>query len=143
MCAAHLGRGQLSSPPQPEHLPLPSFCELRDSRVPVGERREFPRLPLNLRVKIRRVADRLPEHPITSATANISCSGLLLVTDHPLEPGTALDLEVLLAGHPLGGLNLRMFSRAHVVRHAPTGRPGWTGVAAVFDDITFDRDPVP
>jgi len=142
MCAAHLGRGQLSSS-QAERLPSPSFCELRDQYVPVDERREFPRLPLSLRVKIRRVADRMPEQPFTSATANISCGGLLLVVDRLLEPGTTLDLEVLMADHPLGGPSLRMYSRAHVVRHAPTGRPGWSGVAAVFDDITFDRDPAP
>jgi hypothetical protein len=143
MCAAHLGRGQLSSTGASERLPSPSYCELLDQYARPEERREFPRLPLNLIVNIRRVADRLQAEPICVPTANISCGGLLMLLDRAFEPGTRLDLEVLMADHPLNGPSLRMFSRAHVVRQAPTGRLGWTGVAAVFDDIAFDRDPAP
>lgn len=141
MCAAHLGRGQLSATGAAERLPSPSFCELVEQYARSDERREFPRLPLSLPVNIRRVGDRLQAEPIHVSTANISCSGVLLILDRALEPGTTLDLEVVMADHPLGGPSLRMFSRAHVVRKSPAGRPGWTGVAAVFDDISFDRDP--
>lgn len=143
MGGAHLGRGQLSSADAGELLPSPSFCELRDRYVRLDERRQFPRLPLNLKVRIRRVADRLEPEPIQSSTANISCGGLFLVIERMFEPGTTLDLEVVMAEQPLGGPSLRMFSRAHVVRQSPAGRPGWKGVAAVFDDIAFDRDPAP
>jgi c-di-GMP-binding flagellar brake protein YcgR len=141
MCAAHLGRGQLSSTGPAERLPSPSFCELLDQYTRLDERREFPRLPLSLTVNIRRVGDRLQPEPIRVSTANISCGGLLLILDRALEPGTTLDLEVVMADHPLGGPSLRMFSRAHVVRQSPAGRLGSTAVAAVFDDISFDRDP--
>jgi c-di-GMP-binding flagellar brake protein YcgR len=141
MCAAHLGRGQVSSTGAAERLPSPSFCELVDQYTRLDERREFPRLPLSLTVNIRRVGGRLQPEPIRVSTANISCGGLLLILDRALEPGTTLDLEVVMADHPLGGPSLRMFSRAHVVRQSPAGRLGWTGVAAVFDDISFDRDP--
>jgi len=141
MCAAHLGRGQLSSTGAAERLPSPSFCELVDQYARLDERRQFPRLPLSLTVNIRRVGDKLQPEPLRVSTANISCSGLLLVVDHTLAPGTPLDLEVVMADHPLGGPSLRMFSRAHVVRQSPAGRLGWTAVAAVFDDISFDRDP--
>ncbi len=143
MCAAHLGRGQLSSNVAAERLPSPSFCELRDCYARPDERRQFPRLPLSLQVNIRRVADRMELEPIRSSTMDISCGGLFLVVDRPLAPGTTLDLEVLMADHPLGGPSMRMFSRARVVRQSPARRHGWTGVAAVFDDITFDRDPAP
>ena len=142
MCAAHLGRGQLSAKAA-ERLPSPSFCELRDRYARADERREFPRLPLSLMVNIRSVGGRPPQKPMTSVTANISCGGLMLVLDRPLAPGTTLDLEVVMADRPLGGPSMRMFSHARVVRQSPLTRPGWSGVAAVFDDITFDRDPAP
>lgn len=141
MCAAHLGRGQLSSSGAAERLASPSFCELVDQYARLDERREFPRLPLSLTVNIRRVAGRMQVEPIRVSTANISCGGLLLILDRALEPGASLDLEVVMADQPLGGPSLRMFARAHVVRQSPAGRLGWTGVAAVFDDISFDRDP--
>lgn len=147
MCAAHTGKwGQFSSEADcaaANRLPSPSFCELRELYARPDERRQFPRLPLSLRVNIRRIADQLESDEIQAATADISCGGLYFVVNRKLEPGTALDLEVLMADHPLGGPSMRMFTRAHVVRQSPAGRPGWTGVAAVFDDITFDRDPAP
>lgn len=147
MCAAHTGKwGQFSLDADlaaASRLPSPSFCELREIYARTDERRQFPRLPLSLQVNIRRVGDKLEPEEITAATADISCGGIFFVVNRKLEPGTALDMEVLMANKPLGGPSMRMFTRAHVVRQSPFGPPGWTGVAAIFDDITFDRDPAP
>lgn len=149
MCAAHLGKwGTLSSVAEElvskvESDLSASVCELRDRYVRLDERRQFPRLPLNLPVQVRRVAGRPEGQPVRATTDDISCGGLYFVSSRKLAPGTVLDLEVVMADQPLGGPSIRMFTRAHVVRVSPTGRPGWVGVAAVFDDISFDRDPSP
>jgi len=146
MCAAHTGKwGAFPSVEADSagRLPSPSFCELREQYIRLEERRQFPRLPLRLKVSIRRVGGRIEPAPVPAATADISCGGLRFLTDRKLAPGTSLDLEILMADQPMGGPSLRMFTHAHVIRQSPTGRPGWTGVAAVFDDILFDRDPTP
>ncbi len=143
MCAAHPSKWGNLSPGNGSGAaaPVGTVCELRDRYIRADERRQFPRLPLNLQVSVRRVGDRLETEPIRARTSDISCGGLSFHTDRKLEAGATLDLEVLMAEQPLGGPSIRMYTRAHVVRLAPAGRPGWTDVGAVFDDILFDRDP--
>lgn len=145
--AAHPGKWGPVSPAEDfsseQLFPSATACELRDLYIRNEERRQFPRLPLNLPVQVRRIGGQIVTQPAETRTVNISCGGIFFVINRTLEPGASLDLEVLMAHEPLGGPSLRMFARARVVRKSPAGQPGWTGVAAVFDDISFDHDPAP
>ncbi|MGH9816017.1 MAG: PilZ domain-containing protein [Candidatus Acidiferrales bacterium] len=147
MRAAHPGKWASVSPAEDfsseQLFPSATACELRDLYIRNEERRQFPRLPLNLPVQVRRIGGQIVTQPAETRTVNISCGGIFFVINRTLEPEVSLDLEIRMAHEPLGGASLRMFARARVVRLSPVGRAGWTGVAAVFDDIAFDHDPVP
>ena len=78
--------------------------------------------------------------PVTLVTKNISSSGVYFLCPRWIEPGTPIELEVGLVDRPLGRGSVRMTTAAHIVRVEPADTPGWHGVAATFDDITFQRD---
>src|SRR5579862_2638540 len=59
-----------------------------------------------------------------------------------IQAGAAIDLEVALVDRPLGQGCVQMRTAAHVVRVDETETPGWSGYAASFDDISFERDDV-
>ncbi|MGH9796137.1 MAG: PilZ domain-containing protein [Candidatus Acidiferrales bacterium] len=145
--AAHPGKWGSVSPAEDfsseQLFPSATACELRDLYIRNEERREFPRLPLNLPVQVRRIGGRIATQPAETRTVNISCGGVFFVIHRAFAPGVSLDLEIRMAPEPLGGASLRLFARARVVRLSPVGRAGRTGVAAVFDDIAFDPAPVP
>ncbi len=145
--AAHPGKWGPVSPAEDfsseQLFPSATACELRDLYIRNEERRQFPRLPLNLPVQVRRIGGRIETQPAETRTVNISCGGVFFVINRAFAPGVSLDLEIRMAPEPPGGASLRLFARARVVRLSPVGRAGRTGVGAVFDDIAFDHDPVP
>lgn len=104
------------------------------------ERRFHARAALNLPLRLRRVGDQVEPTPVTLLTRNISSSGVFFLAPKPIAPGTAIELEVALVDRPLGQGSVRMSTAARVVRSEPAASPGWHGVAAMFDDIAFDRD---
>ncbi len=129
----------------------PAWTKLRGfARVPthaVGvaqDRRAYPRAALSLPLRLKRVAGQRDPVPISLVTKNISSSGVYFLCPRWVEPGTPIELEVGLVERPLGRGSVRMTTAAHVVRIEPTETPGWHGLAATFDDITFQRDePIP
>jgi len=104
------------------------------------ERRLHPRAALRLPLRLIRVAGQPEPVPVTLLTKDISSSGVYFLAPRPIGPGTPIELEVALVDRPLGRGSVRMSTAAHVVRMEASETPGWHGVAATFDDITFQRD---
>jgi hypothetical protein len=93
---------------------------------------------------LKRVGGQREPQPVSLLTKNISSSGVYFLCPRWIEPGTAIELEVGLVDRPLGRGSVRMTTAAHIVRVDPTDTPGWHGLAASFDDISFVRDePIP
>ncbi len=110
----------------------------------VDERRAYPRAALSLPLRLKRVAGQREPSAVTLLTKNISSSGIYFLCPRWIEAGTPIELEVALVDRPIGQGSVRMTTAAHVVRVEPTNTPGWHGLAATFDDITFQRDePIP
>ena len=108
------------------------------------ERRSYPRAALSLPLHLKRVAGQREPQPVTLLTKNISSSGVFFLCPRWIEPGTPIELEVGLVDRPLGRGSVRMTAAAHIVRVERTDTPGWHGLAASFDDISFKRDdPIP
>ena len=118
----------------------------RFSRVPthvVGvayEKRSYPRAALRLALRLVRVAGHRESKEVTLVTRNISSSGVYFLSPQYIKPGTPIELEVALGERPLGRGSVRMTTVAHIVRAEPADSPGWHGLAASFDDISFHRD---
>jgi hypothetical protein len=109
----------------------------------VRERRAYVRALLALPLHVRTIAGR-PEAGLTTLrTQDISSSGLFFLCPRRIEPGTPIEMEVVLVDKPSGG-TVRMCTQACIVRAEEAATPGWHGLAAAFDDITFIRDePLP
>jgi hypothetical protein len=76
-------------------------------------------------------------------TQDISSSGIFFLSPRRIEPGTTLEMEVVLVNKKFGG-TVRMCTQASIVRAEEAATPGWHGLAVAFDDITFVRDePLP
>jgi hypothetical protein len=131
--------------------PIGAFRRPRGiARVPthtVGhaqERRAYARANLALPVSLRSVAGRAESGTPVLSTQDISSSGIFFLCPRRIEPGTPIEMEVTLVDNPMGRGVVRMRTRACVVRVESTETPGWHGLAAAFDDITFVRDePLP
>jgi hypothetical protein len=104
------------------------------------EQRERPRAALKLPLKLRSVAGVMEEYPVTLVTRDISSSGVYFLCPKSLEPGTSIELDIVLVSRPLGYGNVVVSSKAQVRRTEPANMPGWYGIAASFDDFAFDRD---
>jgi len=104
------------------------------------EQRERPRAALRLPLKLRSVAGRKEEFPVTLVTRDISSSGVFFLCPKALAPGTEIELDIVLVSRPLGYGNVVVSSRARVERAEAANMPGWHGIAASFDDFAFDRD---
>ncbi len=110
----------------------------------VHERRAYPRAALRLPLRLKRVAGQREALDVSLLTKNISSSGVYFLCPFGIEPDTPIELEVALVERPLGRGSVRMSTAAHIVRAEPAETPGWQGLAASFDDITFERDePIP
>jgi hypothetical protein len=128
-------------------MPLQPLNPIRRfARVPthaVGvfpEQREYPRASLRLPLRLRSVAGRAEESPITLVTRDISSSGVFFLCPRDLALDTSIELEVVLVSRPMGRGNVVIVSHARVSRVEPAATPGWFGVAASFEDLEFDRD---
>jgi PilZ domain len=136
-------------PNLPVLRPLPLHTDTqprRFARVPthaVGvhpEQREYPRATLKLPLRLRSVNEVPEEFPITLVTRDISSTGVYFLCPKQLDPGSFLELEIVLMSRPMGRGNVVLTTRAHVLRYEAAAVPGWFGIAASFDDVQFDRD---
>jgi hypothetical protein len=118
----------------------------RFARVPthaVGvfpEHREYPRASLRLPLRLRGIAGRAEDFPITLVTRDISSSGVFFLCPRKLSSGSQIELEVVLISRPMGRGNVVIVTKARVTRVEPAAMPGWFGIAASFDELEFDRD---
>jgi PilZ domain len=128
-------------------MPLLSETKTRQFvRVPthaVGvhpEHREYPRATLRLPLRLRSVNDLQEKFPITLVTRDISSSGVYFLCPKELAAGTRIEIEIILVSRPMGRGNVVVATAARVKRLEPAATPGWYGVAALFEDVVFDRD---
>jgi hypothetical protein len=128
-------------------MPLLSDTKTRQFvRVPthaVGvhpEHREYPRATLRLPLRLRSVNDVQEKYPITLVTRDISSSGVFFLCPKELAAGTKIEIEIILVSRPMGRGNVVVATAARVKRLEPAAMPGWYGVAALFEDVAFDRD---
>lgn len=139
MCAAARSNELHTLEPSPQGLAGPRLSPVQ---AMADDRRIYPRLPLNLTVRLKRVGGR-PEPQLRDLRGlDISCSGVRFASSRRLEPGTTVDLEIIL-GEKRTGPDMKMHTAARVVRVEDVGQPGYLSVAAVFDDITLCRGPRP
>jgi hypothetical protein len=111
---------------------------------PPEERRAYARAKLSLPMRVNRIAGQRERSVEPLRTSNISSSGVLFLCPHRIEPGTPIQIEVCLVDRPFGRGTVRMKTEAHIVRAEPASREGWHALAAMFDDITFQREePLP
>jgi hypothetical protein len=104
------------------------------------EHREYPRATLRLPLRLRSVNNILEEFPITLVTRDISSTGVFFLCPKQLALGTQIELEIVLVSRPMGRGNVVVATTARVQRLEPAAMPRWYGVAALFDDMCFDRD---
>ena len=104
------------------------------------EHREYPRATLRLPLRLRSVNNVLEKFPITLVTRDISSTGVFFLCPKELALGTQIELEIVLVSRPMGRGNVVVATTARVRRLEPAAMPGWYGVAALFDDMSFDRD---
>ena len=128
-------------------MPLLSETKTRQFvRVPthaVGvhpEHREYPRATLRLPLRLRSVNDVREKYPITLVTRDISSSGVFFLCPKALAAGTKIEIEIILVSRPMGRGNVVVATAARVKRLEPAATPGWYGIAALFEDVVFDRD---
>jgi hypothetical protein len=110
---------------------------------PVGrtnERRGYARVRLSFSLRVRRVAGQREGRKRPLRTMDISSSGVYFLSPRHVEPGTPIQLELLIVDRPAGRGSVRMCTEAHVVRADKGPNAGWYGLAAAFDDISFLRD---
>jgi hypothetical protein len=104
------------------------------------EHREYPRATLRLPLRLRSVNDVQEKFPITLVTRDISSSGVFFLCPKQLAAGTRIEIEIILVSRPMGRGNVVVATSARVKRLEPAATPGWYGVAALFEDVVFDRD---
>ena len=104
------------------------------------EHREYPRATLRLPLRLRSVNDIQERYPITLVTRDISSSGVFFLCPKVLAAGTRIEIEIVLVSRPMGRGNVVVATAARIQRLEPAATPGWYGVAALFEDVVFDRD---
>jgi hypothetical protein len=104
-----------------------------------SERRAYVRANLTLPLSVRTVAGRAETGLASLSTKDISSSGIFFLSPRRIEPGTSIEMEVTLVDNSGRG-TVKMRTQACVVRAQDAPKPGWHGLAASFDDITFIRD---
>jgi len=104
------------------------------------EHREYPRASLQLPLKLHSVYGIVEDFPVTLVTRDISSTGVYFLCPKALPMDAPIELQIVLVSRPLGQGNVVMASHARVRRIHPAAVPGWFGIAANFDDVSFDRD---
>lgn len=125
------------------HLHHKNFLRVPTHAISVAEdRRRSPRASLSLPLQLTSIEGRSEIAPVTLVTKNISSTGIYFLAPRHIAPGTAIELQVALIERPLGRGSVRLRTAAHIVRIEDCEVHGWSGFAASFDDIDFDRDDV-
>ena len=106
----------------------------------VRERRAYARARLSLPLRLDRVAGQRHTQHYFLQTSDISSSGLFFLSPLRIEAGTPIELQEKLIAQPVARATVHMSAIAHVVRTEAAEKPGWYGVAASFDDISYRRD---
>src|SRR6202045_3516504 len=104
------------------------------------EHREYPRASLQLPLKLQNINGIVEDFPVPLVTRDISSTGVYFLCPKQLPMNAAIGLQIVLVSRPLGQGNVVMASNARVRRVHPADMPGWFGIAANFDDVSFDRD---
>ena len=104
------------------------------------ERRAYARARLTLPLRLERVAGQRHTQHYLLETTDISSSGLFFLSPLRIDAGTPIELVVKLIAQPSARATVNMNATAHVVRTQVAEKPGWYGVAAAFDDISYQRD---
>ena len=104
------------------------------------EHREYPRASLQLPLKLHSINGIVEDFPVTLVTRDISSTGVYFLCPRQLPLNATIELQIVLVSRPLGQGNVVMTSHAYVRRIHPAAVPGWFGIAANFDDVSFDRD---
>jgi hypothetical protein len=104
------------------------------------EHREYPRASLQLPLKLHSINGIVEDFSITLVTRDISSTGVYFLCPKPLPMHAPIELQIVLVSRPLGQGNVVMTSQAYVRRIHPAAVPGWYGIAANFDEVSFDRD---
>ena len=101
-----------------------------ESAEPVRSAVRFPlKLPLSLHT---------PEGDIQATTENVSASGVLFVTDLPLEMDTRVEFKLAIPASVLGtAADVTVQCTGHVVRHEQTDGHQ-RAAAVVIDKYTFE-----
>ena len=144
--------------PEQSSAPVQTGAGARITQIPGGgfrriptyavgrteERRSYIRVRLSLSLRVQRIAGQREGRVRTLRTVDVSSSGVYFLSPRLIEPGTPVQLDVLVVDRPLGRSSVRMQTEAHIVRAVENPKPGWYGLAAAFDDICFVRDePLP
>lgn len=141
-----LSATSLNAPVREAHQVLSDVQHRTFLRVPTHaisvaeDRRSSPRAYLSLPLQLTSIEGRSEAEPVTLVTKNISSSGIYFLAPRHITPGTAIELQVALIERPFGRGSVRLKTAAHIVRIDDCDVPGWSGFAASFDDIDFDRD---
>jgi len=93
------------------------------------------------RLRVQRIAGQRDMEERSLRTRDISSIGVYFFCRRLLiDPGTPVELELLVVDQPIRAARRRMLTEAHIVaRGRLRKKPGWHGLAAAFDDISFHR----
>ncbi|MBI3405044.1 MAG: PilZ domain-containing protein [Acidobacteria bacterium] len=108
----------------------------------VDDRRNNPRLPLNLPVRVTKINHNGDSVDGVLLSRDISTMGVFFLSPKRLDPGTPVNLEVGLVDRPLDRGRVRLETCGQVVRTEITDTPGWHGLAVRFDEISFNYEDV-
>src|ERR1700719_1116316 len=101
------------------------------------EHREYPRASLRLPLKLHSVEGIVEDFPVTLVTRDISSTGVYFLCPKQLPINSAIELQIVLVIRPLGQGNVVSTSHGCLRRFHPAAVPGWFGMAANFDDVSF------
>ncbi len=128
---------------QPSIAPRAGFRRIPTYAVGrAQERRRYIRVRLAVPLRVQRIAGQKDMEERSLRTRDISSIGVYFFSPRLIEPGTPVELELLVVDQPFGRGSVRMLTEAHIVRVDDSEKPGWHGLAAAFDDISFHRDEI-
>jgi len=103
------------------------------------EHREYPRATLKpppANPQYQQHSEEFPSRLLRAISVPQACTSSV----QALPVGASIEIDVVLVSKPMGHGSVVLATRAHVQRHEPASMPGWYGIAALFDDVQFDRD---
>ena len=85
------------------------------------------------------MAGKIEPAPVTWLTQNISKAGLCFPAPRRIEPGQAIEVEVILPGAGPGGKDILVSGAGYIVRVEAGNKPGWYKLAAAFEEPPGDE----